>query len=229
MKTQVHSLAAVDEQDVVRFLQNHLDFFRSHSQLLEDLEVPHETGRAVSLVERQLGLLREHKRQLKHQLQELMQIARENDQLAQRMHELTLKLINTHSIDELITTVHASLRKDFGVDEVALWFFSVPEELGLMQHAALFDADYRVRNDFENILRERKSVCGRFRREQVELLMPGADAVMESMALMPLYDQKLLGLLVLGSSDMRRFHAGKGTDMLQRLGELISAVVRFYV
>jgi len=229
MKTQMNTIAAVNEQEVVRFLQNNLDFFKTHDHLLADLEVPHETGRAISLVERQLGLLREHKQNLKRQLQDLMQIARENDQLAQRMHELTLKLINTRSVDDLITTVHTSMRKDFGVDQVAMWFFNTPEQMGMVQQSALFDLDFQVRNQFENMLRERKPVCGRFRTEQITTLLPGTENLVESVALMPLYDKKLLGLLVLGSFDTRRFHAGKGTDMLSRLSELIVAVLRLYI
>ncbi len=229
MKSQISAVTTVNEQDVVRFLQGHLDFFKSHTHLLADLEVPHETGRAISLVERQLSLLREHKRALKHQLQELMQIARENDQLVQRMHELTLKLVNTRSVDELMATVYAGLRRDFAVDQISLWLFCTPQEVGMVQQSALFDEDFRIRNHFENILRERKPVCGRFRREQIDRLLPNHEGLVESLALIPLHGSRLLGLLVLGSADLRRFHAGKGTDMLQRLGEIISAVLQLYI
>lgn len=50
------------EAQVAEFLQQHPDFFTRNAKLLEKLHVPHETGRAVSLVERQTSVLREKTR-----------------------------------------------------------------------------------------------------------------------------------------------------------------------
>ena len=46
------------EQAVVDYLTAHPDFFTRHPQLLRDLSLPHDSGNAVSLIERQVELLR---------------------------------------------------------------------------------------------------------------------------------------------------------------------------
>jgi uncharacterized protein YigA (DUF484 family) len=43
-----------------------------------------------------------------------------------------------------------------------------------------------------------------------------------SAALIPLRGQLVLGLLAISSHDPDRFHAGKGTEFLVRLGELVN-------
>lgn len=226
MKSQLEAVASVNEQEVVRFLEDNLDFFKSHSQLLADLEVPHESGRAISLVERQLGLLREQKRYLKRQLQDLLQIAQENEQINQRIHHFTLKLIATTTVAEIITLLRTGLTEDFQISCSEVWLFIDPAESGLSSEQALFDADNSIRESFEHTLQRRKAVCGRYPLEQMAKLFPGQDATLiKSAALVPLFTGRTLGLLALGSDDGRRFHSSKGTEILGRLGELSSALL----
>ena len=49
----------INAEQVADFLRRHPAFFVEHDELLADLIVPHEAGHAVSLVERQVKLLRE--------------------------------------------------------------------------------------------------------------------------------------------------------------------------
>ena len=46
-------------EQVAAYLRAHKDFFVEHEALLADITIPHETGKAVSLVERQVVVLRE--------------------------------------------------------------------------------------------------------------------------------------------------------------------------
>ena len=50
----------LDENEVADFLRTHPDFFERHLALLTELVVPHSSrGGAVSLLERQVGVLRD--------------------------------------------------------------------------------------------------------------------------------------------------------------------------
>lgn len=50
----------LDENEVADFLRAHPDFFERHLALLSELVVPHSSrGGAVSLLERQVGVLRD--------------------------------------------------------------------------------------------------------------------------------------------------------------------------
>ena len=83
----------LSEQAVHDYLAANPDFFERHSRLLNSLELPHASGGTVSLVERQVSILRQKEIKLERQLKELIQVARENDVLAAKIHRLTLQLL----------------------------------------------------------------------------------------------------------------------------------------
>ena len=71
----------LSEETVCDYLQSHPDFFERNSKLLSLLRLPHETGGTVSLVERQVSMLRQKELKLERQLKELIEVARDNDLL----------------------------------------------------------------------------------------------------------------------------------------------------
>jgi len=78
----------------------------------------------VSLVERQLRLLRERNHELRSRLAQLMDIARDNDRLFERTRRLIVALLDADSLEDLVATVEDSLRHDFQVPFVSLLLFS---------------------------------------------------------------------------------------------------------
>ena len=83
------------EQAVHDYLETHPYFFERHATLLSRLRLPHASGDAVSLVERQVSVLRQKDLKLERQLKELLAVARENDVLAAKIHELSMQLLHT--------------------------------------------------------------------------------------------------------------------------------------
>ena len=71
----------LSEQAVQDYLEAHPDFFENNAALLSSLRVPHGSGAAVSLVERQVSVLRQKELKLERQLKELISVARDNDVL----------------------------------------------------------------------------------------------------------------------------------------------------
>ena len=71
------------EADVVAYLRSHPDFFERHTPLLLRLKLPHETGPAtISLVERQVAMLRQRSSELERQLKNFLSVAKANEALA---------------------------------------------------------------------------------------------------------------------------------------------------
>ncbi|MEJ2479536.1 MAG: DUF484 family protein [Acidihalobacter sp.] len=64
------SAAELSEDAIAEFLRTHHDFFVRHIELLDVLRLPHPTHGAVSLIERQLSVLRERNRNLERKLDE---------------------------------------------------------------------------------------------------------------------------------------------------------------
>lgn len=201
------------EQTISEYLKAHPDFFELRPDLLHALELPHQSGEAVSLIERQVKSLRDESLNCKQQLDQLYQVARENEQLNRRLHRLTLTLIETVTFDEVVNALEDNLHDDFGAEAMELHLFSAAEA----------DRESNPKLDgFAEFLDSHTPKCGRLPQAQLEYLFgPQAEDIL-STALIPISGQGLLGLLAFGSTNQHRFHPGMGTEYLTRLGEIVS-------
>src|SRR6476659_2218045 len=103
-----------DEERIERYLTLNPDFFERHQAVLARMRLPHmRTGSTVSLVERQVEVLREQKTDADRRLAEFVAVARANDQLAERIHRFTRRLLRAPDAAAAINTLEASLREDF--------------------------------------------------------------------------------------------------------------------
>jgi uncharacterized protein YigA (DUF484 family) len=193
--------------DVARYLKEHPDFFDAHPELLEHLHVPHGGNGTVSLVERQLKVLRERQAASRERLAELVRVARNNDQLADRIHKLTLRLLHARTASEVCAQVEASMKEDFDVTPAHL----------------VLDTDKRPM--LESLLSAGKPRCGHFSEAQRKSLLGDEGSNIASMALVPIGPGATRGALILGSTDADRFNPAVSTDFLARIGEMISAAL----
>ncbi len=109
---------------VAAYLEANPDFFVEHEELLPALRIPHQRGDTVSLVERQMKILRERNIEMRHRLSHLMDVARDNDRLFDKTRRLILTLMDATSLEETVIAVEDSLRQDFQVPFVSLILFS---------------------------------------------------------------------------------------------------------
>ncbi|WP_455385962.1 DUF484 family protein [Acidihalobacter prosperus] len=216
------SATDLSEDAVAEFLRKHHDFFVRHLELLDVLRVPHPTHGAVSLIERQLSVLRERNRNLERKLGELIQVARDNEHLSANLHQLALGLMRADSLDSVLATARELLCGEFHADHVVV---------RLIDRDGSLQAPYSVaRNDpgleeFASIFERRRPLCGRLRREQLDWLFGEDAAEVASSVVIPLHDTEPLGVLALGSRDADRFHPSMGTLFLGYLGDLLASAV----
>ena len=213
----------IDEESVVNFLQHNPDFFERHQALLSRLRLPHaRSGSTISLVERQVEVLREKYAAIEEKLAEFVRVARSNDAIAQRMHGFTRRLLRAGSRDTVLQNIEAGLRQDFDAFNSVLLLIGdeqTHEDERFLRIIAA--ADPRLQS-FETLFASGKPRCGQVRDSQRELLFGSESSDIGSVALVPLGDKGSLGLLALGSTDRNRFHPGMSTEFLARLAELIS-------
>ncbi len=210
------------EQIAADYLSSHPDFFEHHSALLTSMEIVHSSGSAVSLIERQVTLLREQNAQHKKQLSELVEIATENEQSNQRMHKLTLSLIGCKGIDACEVALDEILCDEFSVDATALKLFVEPVD---KQPEHLFvSTETTLGQELDKLLNTRKPICGFFKQLPLEALFDEKAASISSVAVLPLYVEKnnCFGALVLGSQNIRHFSTDIGTLFLEKLSETLS-------
>ena len=217
----------INDLSVGEYLQKYPDFFERNGSLLTKLRLPHlrDAGSTVSLVERQVEVLRERNQSLERKLKELMDVARANDALADRIHRMSQRLIRAHTLLETINAVETSLREDFDARNSVLVLF-LEEARSLEAAPGCFLrtgnlADPEIRT-FESLLQGGKPRCGQIRDAQRDFLF-GKDSVeIGSVALTPLGPKGALGILAIGASDMERFHPAMSTEFLSRIGELVT-------
>ena len=216
----------LNDTTVAEYLQTYPDFFERNSPLLTKLRLPHlrDAGATVSLVERQVEVLRERNQSLDRKLKELVDVARANDALADRIHRLSQRLIRAHTLLETIGAVETSLREDFDAMHSVLVLFleqaRSSEGAGrFLRSAEPTDPDIK---SFESLLQSGKPRCGQVRDGQRDYLF-GKDSVeIGSVALTPLGPKGELGILAIGASDAERFHPAMSTEFLSRIGELVT-------
>jgi uncharacterized protein len=221
-----------EEQIAIDYLQAHPDFFTHHPMLLSTIDIPHESGAAVSLIERQVGILREQNNQQKKQLSVLLEIARENEQSNQKMQNLTLSLLDCKELPACDLILKKILCEDFSVDAVALKLFQAPlNPLLVIPGNLVTEKGSPLKNGLEKILNTRKPMCGVFNKLPLDELFDDQYQSISSLAILPLYIEKnnCFGALVMGSNNIRRFNADMGTLFLERLSETLSHIINRFL
>jgi uncharacterized protein YigA (DUF484 family) len=177
-------------------------------------------------VERQVGMLRQRNAQLERQFKDLVSVAKLNDALVEKIHQLCLKLMRASSLPLRLERLETSLREDFAAERAVLVLF--PDVLpaaavhdGFVKRLGVDDAAVRP---FATLLHGAKPRCGPLRDRQKNIFERDADTI-SSAAFVPLGPEASLGFLVIGSRDPDHFHPGKRIDFLARLAELLAAAL----
>ena len=218
-----------EERDVVRFLRGHPDFFERHLDLLADMLLPHETGSAVSLVERQVSVLREQRDEYKKKLQHLIKTAQQNEKLNNHVNALILALLDAETLDEVLAIVRTRLVNDFNAEAVVVRLFNTGHPT-MSRIPELVDWSEPVMGAFEKVIDGRKPVCGALKPGQLDALFTDQSDNVVSAALIPLVvsekSRKCYGMLAIGSPDRNRFRADMGTVFLSQLGKVLTRVLK---
>ena len=210
----------MNADDLARFLRANPQFFDQNPELLETIQVPHPYGgRAIPLAERQTVALRDKARSLEGRLAELIKFGDENDAISEKVHRLAVALVGARDFPALTQSLYLHLREDFAVPHAVLrvWGKAVPADFGEADSVSAAQ-----RRDAETMGDPR---CGPAASSPFLAWFGDATEHVRSLALIPLGDSPVFGLLALGSEDAARFYAEMGTVYLRRIGELCAASV----
>ncbi|MGZ3183217.1 MAG: DUF484 family protein [Telluria sp.] len=213
--------AALDSHAVAEYLADHPDFFEEHAGLLGQVKLSSPlTGKAVSLQERQMEVMRDKYRTLELRMAELIRLAQENAGIAGRFHGWTQALLRAPRDGQLPRALVASLQEAFHVPHATLRLWDVaPAHAGEWFTAGVSD-DARI---FAGSLRA--PYCGANNDFEAVRWLDDAAAV-QSTVILPLRDgEATFGLLILGSPDPSRFTADMGTEFLVHIGDTASAAL----
>lgn len=223
------TIADLTDEQVSQYLREHPDFFNDHLALLAGMRVPHAAGPAVSLIERQVAVLRDQNQQYKRKLMELVQVGRDNDSLHRNLHLLTLALMRADGLGDVIERVHGHLRDDFKADAVALRLTRLPEGFRTETCTLPLEPGDPALAAFAPFFRAVRPLCGELKAEQLAFLYGDQAEAIASTALVPLGVEAGFGMLAIGSHDDHRFHPAMDTLFLRCLGELVACALTPYL
>jgi len=206
---------AADADQVAAYLLLNPDFFESHPQVFEALDVPHPTGGAVSLVERQVAVLRERNRALTARLDAVIEAAHRHDDQYRKLFELATALAACRDVPALLHALSTHLRRDFGTDALRVLARTAPAS-----GAPLLVGDFDA-TPFAADIERSKPRC--LPQAELPTVQPYLDAQTVSAAILPLAAGTAPALLLLGSHDAERFSPELGTLLLERLAQLTGA------
>jgi uncharacterized protein YigA (DUF484 family) len=200
-------------EDVAQYLRDNPQFFEEYAGMLAEVQIAHpHGGRTVSLSERQMLTLREKNRVLEGKLRELIEIAKENDALQDKLHAFILTLFGLHDLVDFQDAVARNLREIFSVPHAALhtWKGMPPsaEVLGFVDQL-------------------QAPVCTHEAMHGTQAWFGEFGHGLKSFAYLPLRDgEQSIGLLVLASEDIQRFYPEMGTVYLRRIADAVGSALR---
>jgi uncharacterized protein YigA (DUF484 family) len=211
----------LDEHVIAEYLAKHPDFFDRHGDTLRDLRLQHPSGRAVSLIEKQVSALRERNTELRHRLNQLLDNARQNDRLFERSKRLVLALLECDELGDLVDALYYSFSKEFDIPFARLILFRQPQQPTTIRVAAEDEAKVVLGRH----LQAGRAVGGGLSREEITYLFDKDHQKVGSAAMVPLYYNQSLGILAVGHEDPKHYQAGMGTIFLTHIAEVLDRLI----
>ena len=220
LEDQQHSEETLSASQVADYLIKHPEFFVTNEYLLAEMALPHASGAASSLLERQAKVMRERNSELRQRLGNLIETARENDTLFRLTKSLGLALLEANTLEEVAKAIHHSLHREFKVDCASLLLFDSPQvqNKGFINQTSK-EAAKRV---LGNLLRGEHVNCSALREEEFKYLFPVSETNAGSAAIVPLHFKRELGILAIGSHNAAHFGPNMDTAFVSYIGQIIS-------
>lgn len=222
----------ITDQQVEDYLNKHRNFFVGRDKLLSKMRIPHATGGAVSLVERQLNLYRERHTQLDQHMRDMLTIARENDRLFEKTRRLVLDLLDVQSLDDLFLSLENSILYDFELNACSLFAFGISDDQP-REHSTNSYMRIVLQSELPETLARwvasGQPYCGVLDEDLTKFLFPQGSDKIQSAAVTPIRRGHDLGIFAIGSEHDDRFSAGMGTLFLNYISDVLAQVLPRFV
>jgi len=215
------------EQLVRDFLQDNPTFLDKNPDILESLTLPHNAGNAVSLVERQVGVMRDRNKEMRNRLDNMLETAHDNDLLFEKTKRLVLNLLEAKNLPALVETVYDSLGKDFAIDFYSLTLLEDEKQLPstMARVASIEKANEKV----GTLLNSNRAVSGVLREDEMTFLFGEKGLQVGSVAAVSLRFNNLYGILAVGNSDPNFYKSSMGTLFLSYIAEVLNRILPEYL
>jgi len=216
--------AELSAEAVADYLKSNPEFFIEQEDLLADLSLPHESGKAISLLERQVTILRDRGMDARQKLTNLLENARNNDQLFDTTRNLVLALLRASNVTEIADVAQDQLSNHANIDSCEIILIS-RDGLNVADSVRVESADI-LEKQFADVFRLKRTHCGAISTEQTQYLFPSQGNGIKSTALCPVINNgKVLALIAFGNYSENYFNVNLDTLFLDFIGHVVGAVL----
>lgn len=209
------------DTDVVQYLQDNPDFFIAKDELLSGLRIPHDSGQATSLIERQLAIYRERNVELRQRLSDLLENARRNDKLFGKTRRLVLALIDAKNWIDVEAALDDSLRQDFNVDHWSLLYFTDQQ----LEYPLRSIINIDKQREIHRLFKGHRAFCGQLTDETMDLLLDEKQSSAESIAAAQIRNGQQVGVISVASDDPKFYRSSMDTLFLDYIADVLGLIL----
>lgn len=212
----------ISERAMIDYLKADPLFFNRHPHLLAEMSLPHPSGSAISLIEKQVAVLRQRNGDMHTRLNNLLGNARTNDRLFDKTKRLVIALIEAQDLGDLVDALYYSFDKEFGIHHTRLIIFSKHEQ---PSNAARVENMNIAKNIIGKRLKNSRLVSGGIDARETQYLFDYDHADIGSSALAVLSNNTILGVLAIGNRDANYYRSSMGTLFLSYIAEVLNRLL----
>lgn len=227
-------LTALTDEQVADYLRRNPDFLVDKPAVLAELNLPHQLdGKAVSLVERQVSVLRERNMDMRHRLNTLLDNARSNDLLFEKTKRLVLSLLDTNQLDDCLDALFFGLQNEFEIQFSSLLIIN-----GEQGSSTITPANQQAKTielaaaeeHLGSIIHNPRAICGQLDDEEKKFIFERNSNAIGSTAIAPLkVNNQLLGLLAIANRDPDYYRSSMNTLFLNFIADVLGRLLSSYL
>jgi uncharacterized protein len=213
----------ITDEVVSKYLMGNPDFFERNESALSSLVIPHVRGRAISLVERQLLLLREKNNSLHEQLNKIVVNARDNELVGKKIHEITITILKERELEKIIQVVENHFQQAFDASYVRVVLFSKKEKID-----GFFPRESSIYLSLEEFILKGEIKCGPISQPHFSSLFSDYE-INNSAVMIPIKENEWSGAFIVCSSNPKKYFSGMQTDFLLRFVDFFKEMVNKHI
>lgn len=212
-----------DDLKIQKAIKNYLlknpSFFTQHPELMAELEVVTPAGDLTDFTTHQLRTLQKDNQQLKSQMAQLIKNAQQSESMMNRLFNLLTEL-SVVKQNEFLPEFVAFVAENFPSDYFKLL---VAEGITELPESPLLDTLTAAQiTQFSVFKAKSEPLSGRLKQEKMHSIFPLVDDI-RSAVVLPVGPHAEYGLMVFASRDEEKFHPNLASDLLQKLGQILTA------
>ncbi len=213
--------------EVAEYLKHNPQFFLDNESLLADMQLPQASGGAVSLVERQVSILRQEASDARAKLDEFIASAQKNNDIFDKSRNLVLAMMEAGDADQFFAALETSFRDDFQSSAYHLIVFSdTPHQIN---HFSTTVSEMAAKDYIGGLLRAKQPTLGVLRQSEQDFLFRHQSAQVRSAAVLSVRKNRQIAMLAIGSEDVNYFQPGMGTLFLSFIADALAKLLPKYI